>query len=61
MQECTPAVEGDTRFPWIHKRDPVTFHLMNTSFSKNHAEVPRWRALQKVSWFLDGSGGESQC
>jgi len=48
------------RFPWIHKSDPLDFHSANTSLSKNHAAVPLWRALKTKSWFVEGSGGESQ-
>ena len=48
------------RFPWIHKSDPLDFHSANTLLSKNHAAVPLRRALKTKSWFVEGSGGESQ-
>lgn len=49
------------RLPWIHKRDPLAFHSVNALVSKNHAAEPLSRAFRTKLWFVDGSGGESQC
>ena len=32
--------EKDIRFPWIHKRDPVTFQFSNVLPWVNHSAVP---------------------
>jgi hypothetical protein len=39
----------------------VAFHTVNALLSKNHAAVPLCRAFSIKLWFIDGSGGESQC
>ena len=46
--------------PWIHKRDPLAFHSIKVLLSMNHAAVPARRAVQKKSWFIEGSGGDIQ-
>ena len=51
----------NVRFPWIHKSDPFAFHSFNALLSKNHAAVPLCRAFETKFWFVDGSGGDSQC
>jgi hypothetical protein len=46
--QCKARARGwkDLRFPWIHKSDPIAFHCANTLLSKNHAAVPRCRAIE---------------
>jgi hypothetical protein len=52
---------GSIRLPWIHNSDPVDFQSANMLLSKNHFAVPLWCPFQTMWWFVEGSGGESQC
>ena len=44
IRVCQTSLAGNdkrnARFPWIHKREPVDFHLMIIWPSKSHAAVP---------------------
>jgi hypothetical protein len=37
------------RFPWTHKTDPIFFHSVSASLSKNHEAVPVRCAFQMKS------------
>jgi len=50
---------GNVRFPWVHKREPVAFHSLYINPSRNHAAVPSWWASHATLWLIDESGGES--
>ena len=46
--------------PWIHNSDPLDFQSVTTPLSKNHFADPSWCPSETISWFVEGSGGESQ-
>ena len=52
---------GSVRLPWIHNSDPVDVQSDNMLLSKNHFPVPLWCPFHTMWWFVEGSGGESQC
>jgi len=59
--QSSDAFEGKSesriRFPWTHKRGPVTCQSLNELPWVNHVAVPRWCCLSAILWFVEGSGG----
>ena len=59
LSEMGEYLGKHARLPWIHKRQPVAFHISKVAPRVNHTADPSRLSLRAIIWFLDGSGGES--